>query len=119
MLLLTQRYHMHTDAMRGCYVTPAFVYLSQDARQELLVAVHMLLLMHNANLKAGGRVPANEFYNVDLSESAALQHEYVLWMQSRVLIFNFSSVFGLYGLTSSCHVFSGVHCSFVIPLVPE
>lgn len=57
----------------------------QVARQELLLALHLLLLMRNANEKAGRRIQASEFYNTEVSEKLNLEHEYLAWLRLEVL----------------------------------
>ena len=59
----------------------------QPVREELLLGLHMLLLMHNANEKAGRRIQPSEFYNNEISNDLNLQHEYLTWLQLQAHLF--------------------------------
>ena len=58
----------------------------QPVREELLLGLHMLLLMHNANEKAGRRIQPSEFYNNEISNDLNLQHEYLTWLQLQACV---------------------------------
>lgn len=57
----------------------------QAAREELLLVLHLLLLMRNANEKAGRRIQPSQFYNLEVSENLNLEHEYLTWLRLQVL----------------------------------
>ncbi|DBA87172.1 TPA: hypothetical protein ACH3X2_005178 [Trebouxia sp. C0005] len=52
---------------------------SKQDREDLMRAVHLLHIMYQSNEGRSTRLPHSEFYNKDVSQSADLAQEYMIW----------------------------------------
>jgi len=52
---------------------------SKQDREDLMRAVHLLHIMHQSNEGRSTGLPPSEFYNNDVSQSADLAQEYMIW----------------------------------------
>ena len=52
---------------------------SKEARENLMRGVHLLNILHQSNSGRSIRLPAAEFYNKAVSQTADLAQEYMIW----------------------------------------